>query len=114
MKIEQAKQFLIKKIDFFNIVEKNGYDYIIDYGNSFKVRKEIKSDNTGAYEAFFIHWSSQESGYLSLGISFNKKLAESTDSIEIKYFLTNHIEKLEDKIKEYEAKCITVSNSFNK
>lgn len=97
------KDVFKNSLEFINIFENNNYTFNSRNLESFSYNKND----------FTIIVTTQASGYVSANIVYTKKLNNSTDTLQIKQWLTSNYENLNERIIECENKCLEISNHFN-
>lgn len=110
--IENFKEALQKSLAFVDIIKSNGYNSVDGSCQSFCFEKQLKKTNDGVEEIFFLSVTNQISGYVTASLSYRKKLKESTDTLKIDQWLCCDAEKLDDRIKICEQKCLLVGGNF--
>lgn len=110
--IENFKEALQKSLLFVDVVKSNGYNSIDGSCQSFWFEKQLIKTNDGEEETFLLSVNNQISGYVTASLSYRKKLKESSDILKIDQWLCCDAEKLNDRIKACEQKCLFVGGNF--
>jgi hypothetical protein len=110
--IELFKDSLQKSLAFTDIIKSNGYDFMGGNYQSFMFEKKLMKSNDGAEEMFTLSVHTQVSGFVSVKLSYRKKLKESSDELTLNQWLCCDEKTLNDRINMCEQKSLLVGDIF--